>query len=479
MKRILIIENCNLTPHIETSFEIVKNHLLHGDEVYYYFVGSDLKPREFYAFESGFNFLLPHYIGSKHLKSRLFHFTGNVNLPSIDYSEKKFSSISQIRDFDYLDAKLGIGILSSLVFRINSDNFDINENNKLVNSFFKSAISLFDFTLNRIEKVQPDLMYTFNGRYAYGNAISEAARLRNIPIFFHERGCDIYHYWITEYKPFDVLKFEEECMETWNRLHDKFSAKEIGKNWFHKQRFGLQNTRYNYVNKSNIGNINFEIPNTKRIVVFFTSSEDEMIVLRDLLSWNRWESQEKAVLDLIEVCNKIEDIFLIIRIHPNMDNKEKSAMRFWLDLKDKYLNVKFVLPKDPVDSYTLMDKSNFVVTCGSTLSIESIFYGKPSICLGPNKYHKYFGKIIPRNSIELENILKNRQIIAVDSDRVLPYGYFMSTFGTKYLHYRADGAEKGQFLGVNLNRYRKFKVQLEHFERYKSIIYRFWNKHNL
>jgi hypothetical protein len=104
-----------------------------------------------------------------------------------------------------------------------------------------------------------------------------------------------------------------------------------------------------------------------------------------------------------------------------------------------------------VDSYELLLASDIVAACGSTIGIEAIFWNKPSICLGPSLYGSLDAVYEPKGLSELERLVTSDQL-AVDPEKALPYGYYMSTFGDKFVHYEAETLFRGKFLGVDLQK---------------------------
>jgi hypothetical protein len=97
------------------------------------------------------------------------------------------------------------------------------------------------------------------------------------------------------------------------------------------------------------------------------------------------------------------------------------------------------------------------------MSLEAIYWGKPSICLGPQKYYRYFGKIRPVDNHELRKLLST-EIKSPDSSLALPYGYYLSTYGTLFKHFKSTGVFKGMFMGKDLRVGHKLFPLFEFFE---------------
>ena len=153
--------------------------------------------------------------------------------------------------------------------------------------------------------------------------------------------------------------------------------------------------------------------------------------------------------DLIRICSGGENIQLFIRLHPHVRKKSREDQLRWLALGE-IKGVNIVSFDSDVDTYALIDQSDVVVTAGSTVGIEAVFWRRPSITLGPSYYSELGVTLHPRSSAELKAMLASDKL-PVERERTIPYGYYMSTFGTKFLHYVPETLFKGKFMGVDLH----------------------------
>jgi len=116
-----------------------------------------------------------------------------------------------------------------------------------------------------------------------------------------------------------------------------------------------------------------------------------------------------------------------------------------------------------MDTYALLKEASVVVTCGSTVGIESVFWGIPSICIGPSLYSKLGAVYLPQNHDELKEMILSKDLIA-QPESTIPYGYYFSSFGTDFKYYKPHSLFSGEFMGINL--------QEEHFVRKIRRMYR-------
>ena len=139
---------------------------------------------------------------------------------------------------------------------------------------------------------------------------------------------------------------------------------------------------------------------------------------------------------------------MVIRLHPHLNIKHAEDLQKWLKI-DYPDNATLLLPDDPTDSYTLMEQSSAVVTFSSTTGVEAVFWGTPSICLGPNIQSVLDAVYTPKTKEDLRALLTHADLQA-NPKSVYPFGYFMSTFGEEFRYYKPETLFRGKFLGVNI-----------------------------
>lgn len=170
------------------------------------------------------------------------------------------------------------------------------------------------------------------------------------------------------------------------------------------------------------------------VISFFHSSEDELFVSD--LSDSSWASQFEVIKNLIEICNSRPGHLLVIRLHPNLLNKSKRELKKWDDFARSYSarNIIFLMSRDRVNSYSVVDKSDFVVTSGSTIGVEAAYMRKPSILCGL-AFHQEMGMLeIVHSSKELRSSLSKNYLPAVLESRAdvsLKYALFLAQAGIK------------------------------------------------
>jgi hypothetical protein len=151
-----------------------------------------------------------------------------------------------------------------------------------------------------------------------------------------------------------------------------------------------------------------ELPKDKKIVVYFSSSGDEIIELD--LNWDAYfGGQENALRLLSKICSEDPNIFLVVRSHPHKRHKPTNDVKEWLAAVEEASPDIHLDPHSDVDSYALMRRADVVVTYGSTSGIEAAFAGKPVAVMGPSAYNILGAASSVTNEDELRSVIEDPQ----------------------------------------------------------------------
>ncbi|MEM4235387.1 MAG: hypothetical protein QXU75_09635, partial [Candidatus Methanomethylicaceae archaeon] len=136
------------------------------------------------------------------------------------------------------------------------------------------------------------------------------------------------------------------------------------------------------------------------------------------------------------------NIHFYVRCHPNMLDSQASIFQ---SLENDFVTV--IKPKDKVSTYTLLQNCAAVLTFGSTVGIEAVYYGVPSILIaGKAMYEKLGGTYQPKSHEELVSMLMS-DLLPMDKTPAYKYGYYMKTYGILYKHYIPKDAGNGYLYG--------------------------------
>ena len=450
-RKITFIETCNKSPHLETTLEIAKNHLEKGDTVNYHFIGKKVPFNEILRKKKRLSFyrFSPEELGARLIShpnltfdyGRVFRLVRNLILP-------EFQTLDELKNFKYENYSAGMACASSLISHLRLSRPCVDEHKRLIKTILISGISTYEYTRSLLRRQEPDLVYLFNGRFSNNRAILEAAIELNVPYMIHERGANKTKYSIYPHMPHNMGMVAKRISSAWQEAPDDEAKNQLGREFYIKNRSGIEQGWTSFTSEQVKGKTLDVALNGRRLISYFSSSDDEYAAVGDIVDWGSWRDQLNAVESLINIVGDRRDLFLVIRMHPHKRHKHKDDLVPWWNLRLPE-NVCILKPDDSVDSYALIERSDAVITCGSTIGIEAVFWGVPSICIGPCFYGNLDAVYLPRNPSELQRLLEQDALIA-DPAKTLPYGYYLTTFGEKFVHYEPESLFSGRFLGVNL-----------------------------
>ncbi len=454
----LILETNALKPHLETAGELAFRLKDEGAAVFYSWLGSDLP-------WSDWN--LPwhlKFIGCS-LDKRLNDFSdllldsdiSILDKPNIsdqvvieisDWASSFTGGLDQLKNYKYKEKLLGMGVASSLISFYSDSLYPVQEKFPEVRMALFSAALVYERAFALISMSAPDYVVTFNGRFATAKPIVLAAQELKVKVIRHERGSTF-----ERYETFTDAIHNYEYIKL--RINDHWASTNKcdrglnAKSFFERKRGGDGIGWHSFTEKQISGFVPAK-KNGCRRVVYFSSSDDEYAAVTDVYKPGPWSNQLTAVNALIDLCNSIENIELVIRVHPHLSKKSKKEQERWRVFESSERLI-YIAPSNPVDSYSLLDSADVVVTYGSTIGIEAAYWGKPSVLLGPSSYRDTSSVFSPSSNDELLRLLLNIDLVVPDKDFCLKYGNYYLTYGSLFEYYRpsslSDGLLKGKRLG--------------------------------
>lgn len=254
------------------------------------------------------------------------------------------------------------------------------------------------------DELQPDLLFTLNGRFFAHRAAIEVARARGVRFVTHERGFlkD------TLYLHDRELKHElEGDRRLWTLLRERaLDDREIDfvERVLHERRFGKGmswSVRYSPPPEEEAGLRAKLSLDDRPIVALFTSSEDEQATFPD---WSAGAFQDgRDWLDAtVEIARATPSHQFVIRMHPALVSMGSAvaALEHSAKLAERLPeNCRIVAPKDDVSSYTLADAAEVVVVYYTTMGLEVAARGKQVLCVAAGWYgHAGFARFVARPS---------------------------------------------------------------------------------
>lgn len=354
--------------------------------------------------------------------SLLSYYSGRI----IDVPQ--YRSAQNLRNLTYRDVNIGLGIMSSYISQTRNLNPRIsNESKRYFDEHVKQNIRFVDSLYQLIDDYQPQIIYGYNGRFEDARAIYDICQKLGIESRLTE---DVvyegksHRLIFKNYLPHSIKYNVERRNFCWDNYHMSNDEKDLlGKSFYEKRRHGIdtgdlkiyiENQKEGMLPSFDDGKINIAIMN---------SSEDEYASLG--AEWDElkmFKTQYEGIKFLLE--NADRKVFFYLRIHPNLTNIPYAYHKKLYDLEKIHNNITVIPPESPISTYSLMDKVDKIVTFGSTMGIESVYWGKVSISLGPSLY--YYDEVCyhPHDKQELLNYLIS-DLKPLYNENVIKFGAYM------------------------------------------------------
>ena len=464
-----IFQFWSATPHLETSFEIAIKETLAGEVIEYYWGGDDVlfnednRPgRLGLLFCSQKPIIRALTLVKKHFGEIFKFHSGWVRYDK--WSEiraiSECNSIDDILNLRVDDFLVGRAAVSSLMQVMQADlmRSKLDSIAPLLQEIIDSGLAVYFSAKNIIAQAGVEEVIFFNGRFIHEAAILAACRAVKVPYRIHERGATPEKYWLVDYLAHDAEASYREAQNLWDYDRSQGIPVEAQAREYIEARINdgyggawISHTHH-FDRRSDFDVLKKQIGiSTPYVWVFFQSSNDEYACIDpSLVKPTEWSRQEDIVNFLAE--SLPVDVTLIVRIHPNMRNKNKHDLGFWRILEEQItarnLNVKFVWESAEINSYLLAENAKLVISCGSTIGAEAIYLGSPSICCGSSVWGFAEGALQVFDYVDLKKSVIEPTV--PDASSILPVFYWWATRGIDFEYFDAKGLFAGAFLGQDL-----------------------------
>lgn len=431
MKKIVVLGIKEPTSiFVAVIFDIVLKHLMKNDKVFilewntnssYYLKIQKIYERiKSYLFDMGID-----------PKIKLLPM---ISKKSFNFSESdfNFNNIEDIKKFVYQDFEIGIGIASSLISYTKDHDCNLEHNKSLVINLLENSINTLHTFNNYLQKIKPDLVYIYNGRFAETKTALEVTKKLKIDYITYEFGANISRYALFHNTiPHDFDYINEEAKRLWDKSkEDKIS---IAEKWYEDRRNGIEtfflesNIKFLFI-KNQLKNIITPINKKKKNIGIFNSSIDEYASIKESEQY-LYLNQNSFIREVIEYFKNDTSFHFFLRTHPNLSGSDNVQIKEIKKLDgENFPNLTVIYPDDAVDSYALASECDLIITFGSTIGIESVMLGKAVITLVRTNYDN-LDCVYYTNSKEnlIELIVSGLKPKTING--ALIYGYWAATYG--------------------------------------------------
>lgn len=227
-----------------------------------------------------------------------------------------------------------------------------------------------------------------NGRVAIQRAFAHAARDSGRKVLFYEigraRNKAIYVGW---HRIHDREATQKEAITATEGMSD-MRALDLARDWIAMRRKPSSDINQ-FAKAWRRPGPSGQVHKSAKTATFFSSSADEFSALGSEWKLQEWDDQYTAFGAIASLLEK-EGVQCRLRIHPNLTNK--SVRHFWSEinkiraLSKAHPNLQVYWPTESVDSYELVEQSDYVVVARSTIGLEASAMGKCVWATTPTRY---------------------------------------------------------------------------------------------
>ncbi len=444
-------------PHFEEALELVQLHLNKDDYVTLYYCSGNLSfcegnvDHKFWNCAECIGRRLEGISRLKYSKNRFkvsnFQLLFQEQIDFINHWNLKFSSIDELKKFEFEGIDLGMSVASSLISTIRDPEPELIKYQLLIDKLFKSALTVYFSFKNRFINEKFDVVYFFNGRFSNIRPLLRLCERNHFTYIIHERGANMFKYELfVNHLPHSTDAWQNKVLISWENEKDNQKKINTAVKFYVDKKKGVEYSWHSYVTDQNPEELPTEWNCNQRNIVIFNSSDDEYAAIKefDLSIFGR---QVDALKRIKEHFLHDDTIDIYLRMHPNLKNVQNFVTE-----EIKFLNggnFRIILPSSTVSSYKLIECASVVVTFGSTTGIESTFWGKPSILVGNSFYKKLNVTYNPDNFEELFDLIRN-----VNEPKPLlgtyKYAFHLATFGIPFKYYEPIEIFKGKYMGKEI-----------------------------
>jgi hypothetical protein len=276
-------------------------------------------------------------------------------------------------------AGIGRGALSSTISTTRDKSLTSETARELASKFLKSALLIHSAVTVAIDIYSPKSLVVHNGRLAEYHAVYLTALHNHIDVFTHEVCTPYYGWYLFKNGRIHDIQHYHDLIEFSTQSVTAEKMESVASDFFNEKR-SRKALHENFTKHQTVGHRSYSKDNRKTVTIF-TSSEDEFAAIGPEWDFPLFTTQHEAISWIIDELSSVDEkVFVIVRMHPNMIKMHESDLRPYTSLLNK--GVEVIWPDSVVDSYAVMDDADVVITFGSTIGLEAVYWDKTVIELG-------------------------------------------------------------------------------------------------
>ena len=373
------------------------------------------------------------YIFKKYLSKNNIEFISYSN-ENISTKEFNFQNYEDLRKIDFNGINIGNAVHSCAITTFRDHRYNINKRKKFIIESLKTSVK----TLDILEKIKPNHVYSFNGRVSNYNSIIKYAESSKIEYSVFEISANKNNYVKLDNQPLhNVKSYSNQIENVWKRSKISLKEKEIqAENFFNLNSGRDKNADYQitiFSKDQATKNKKFDMlkKSEKRIISIFNASRNEFECVE---GWNEnvfFDDDENLIDKICKYFKTNKDFLFVLRVHPNL--------KFLINTQNKNIkklesnkNLIIIYPNEKISSYELMRLSETIITFGSTIGVEATYMGKKSISIGDSLYKELNCTYNPKSFIELINQIQNKNLKNKPKKSTFKYGFYILNNGYNF-----------------------------------------------
>ncbi|WP_440679474.1 capsular polysaccharide export protein, LipB/KpsS family [Candidatus Pelagibacter sp. HIMB1517] len=357
------------------------------------------------------------YLCNKFKKKAFDRLKGNFKLFKTGKFEKKnyfFSNYLKLKKFRYDKIDIGLASYSSYVANTKDHLLQGKIAREITSKNLNTTINFYKFFKKFLKYNSFDVAFIYNGRQNQYRPLFRLCKKKKIKVIILEyRGPNyknVYEY--INHLPTDYYYQSERVKDFYDNFNiSEYKKKQITNYYYKSLRLGKKiQDKVSYTKNQKYDLLPENFNKNDNNITIFNSSEDEYAALGGIYDKIIFKNQTKAI-DWI--CKKLKrknstKIKLWLRIHPNLKNVKWPYIDDLYKLERKYHFLNIVSANSKISSYSLLFNSEKIITFGSNMGIEAVYYKKPAILLNRIPYETLNCQYIPKSKQQLLNQLTKK-----------------------------------------------------------------------
>lgn len=348
-----------------------------------------------------------------------------------------FDSLEDLGAFTQEDVPFGEMSVSQLVDENKDSYIDIADFRGRAEALIQSSMFLYFETQKIIRENLIDKVYAWNGRRSSDGPVLYAAKNLGVDYNCYISGGKRNHFISRKMLKHHSIEDNKRILqELYNTTLAQSGYELIEKDadtFFQEMRFGGGKYPGFIHFAKNFSNNRLTEPNSEKIpLAIFTSSFWEFFAMKDYLHRYPPYKNHHNALSLVLNDPVVRGLSrVVVRWHPHLAECGTSERKKIDELiANSPPNVMHILPEDNLNSYSLIDAADKVVSFGSTVGVEASYYGKPSILLGRSIYEDSGAVYVPKDHDEAMQLI-SAPLEPLPKLGAVKYGFWFKNMGNE------------------------------------------------